>query len=273
MSPAAAKALTRMSATAGQAVRDERLRRHLTLRELASRAGVSAAQLQKLESGAMVSLETYARVATGLDFWPELSASDPRKRPAAHVREQDLVHAAMGELEVGRLRRYGFGVAIDEPYQHYQFAGRADVVAWDPATRALLHIENRTRFPDVQGALGSYAAKRSYLADVLADRLEVAGGRWRSVTHVVVALWSAEVLHVLRLRTESFNAACPDPGTGFCAWWAGDQPAGPVISSSLVLLDPGPDIPEARRIAELADLPRIRPRYRGYADAVARLQR
>lgn len=273
ISPGAAKALTRMSVTAGQSVRDERRRRHWTLREVGERAGVSAAQLQQLESGVPVSLETYARVATSLDLWPELTATDPRKQRPGQAGEQDFVHAAMGELEVSRLRAHGFGVAIDEPYQHYQFAGRADVVAWDAAARALLHIENRTRFPDIQGALGSYAAKRSYLADVLAQRLKVPGARWWTVTHVIVALWSAEVLHDLRLRTETFTTACPDPAADFRQWWSGVAPSGARVASSLLLLDPSPDISDERRFAELKDAQRVRPRYRGYADAVARLKR
>jgi hypothetical protein len=133
--------------------------------------------VQELESGAPVSLETYARVTTALDLWPELLASDPRQRQRARGNDQDFVHAAMGELLAGRLRAHGFGVAMDEPYQHY-FAGRADVVAWDLEHRALLHIENRTAFPNVQEALGSYSAKPSYLGGVLAERLSIEGRRW-----------------------------------------------------------------------------------------------
>ena len=272
ISQAAGKALTRMGASAGQLVREERLRRRWTLRLLADRAGVSAAQVQQLETGTSFSLETFARVTTALDLRPELIAPDPRRRLAGPGRDQDLVHAAMGELEVGRLRGHGFQVAIDEPYQHYQFAGRADVVAWDLAGLALLHIENRTRFPDIQDALGSYAAKRSYLGRVLAERLSIPGGRWRSESHVIAALWSAEVLHVLRLRIETFKAACPDPAASVrAAWWAGMPPEGGK-TSSLLLIDPAPGISEARRFAELDDLPRIRSRYHGYADAAARLR-
>ena len=273
ISPAAAKAVARMSATAGQAVREERLRRRWTLRDLGERAGVSAAQVQLLESGATVSLETYARVATSLDLWPELTAADPRKRRSVQGAEHDLVHAAMGELEVRRLRAQGFRVAIDEPYQHYQFAGRADVVAWDRPALALLHIENRTRFPDIQDALGSYAAKRSYLASELAERLSIPGGRWRSESHIIAALWSAEMLHALRLRTQTFKAACPDPASSLRDhWWVGVPVAQRGRTSALVLIDPDPGISEARRFADLDDLERIRPRYRGYADAAARLR-
>lgn len=262
-----------MSATAGQDIRNERRRRQYSLRDLADRAGVSVAHLQDLESGAAVSLETYARVTTSLDLWPDLTASDPRKRQPTQRLEQDFVHAAMGELEAKRFRTHGYGVAIDEPYQHYQFAGRADVVVWDLTRRALLHIENRTMFPDIQGALGSYAAKRSYLGNVLAERLGINGGRWHSVTHVMVALWSAEVLHVLRLRTETFHAACPDPATDFHGWWAGIPAAARGVTSSLVLLDPSLDVADSRRFATLEDVPSVRPRVRGYADAVARLRR
>lgn len=233
---------------------------------------MSTAHLQDLESGAPVSLETYARVTTALELWPELLATDARQRQRARSQEQDFVHAAMGELEAGRLRSNCFGVAMDEPYQHYQFAGRADVVAWDLEHRALLHVENCTAFPNLQEALGSYSAKRSYLDAVLAERLAIEGRRWLSVSHVIVALWSTEVLHTLRLRTESFRAACPDSPAPFFAWWAGAVPNSGRATSSLVLLDPAPDLPDRRRFASLEDVGRVRPRYRDYADAVERVK-
>lgn len=239
---------------------------------LGERAGVSTSLVQRLESGEPVSLETYARVTTALDLRPELLALDPRQRQRAGRAAQDFVHAAMGELEASRLRSNGFSLAMDEPYQHYQFAGRADVVAWDAERRALLHIENRTAFPNIQEALGSYAAKRSYLADVLADRLAIGRGGWDTVSHCMVALWSAEVMHQIRLRPESFRSACPDPPTDFLEWWAGRLPANSGVVSTFVLLDPAPDIPDKRRFGSLDDALRARPRYRDYADAAARLR-
>ena len=172
----------------------------------------------------------------------------------------------MGELEAAHLRRLGFAVGMDEPYQHYQFAGRADVIAWDLGRQALLHIENRTRFPDFQEMAGAFNAKRAYLGRVLAERLGV--GRWCSETHAIVALWSSEVVHALRLRTDSFRTLCPDPPTSLESWWAGEPPT---IGkrSCLVALDPL--APARKRLwigleNALANLPR----HRGYAD-VARL--
>jgi transcriptional regulator with XRE-family HTH domain len=256
-----------MAAIAGQAVRDERTRRDLTLRDCAERAGVSAALVQKLESGGSVSLEAYARVATALELRAELILGNPRRPPA--LRATDPVHSSMGELEAAHFHKLGFHVALDEPYQHFQFAGRADLVAWDLEKRALLHLENRTRFPDDQDALGSYGAKRAYLPAVLADRFGIARTGWRVVTHAIVGLWSAEVLHTLRMRAETFRSACPDPTSDFEDWWAGRIPTDRRPTSTIVILDPRPGRRAA--FAGLAALSTVRPRYRGYADAAARL--
>jgi hypothetical protein len=173
----------------------------------------------------------------------------------------------MGELELRHLRPFGRPLALDEPYQHYQFAGRADLVSWDLAARALLHIENRTRFPDLQAAAGAYNAKRAYLGRALAGRLGISG--WRSETHAMVALWSAEVLHALRLRPESFRALCPDPPEAFERWWRG-APASAGETSTLIVLDPlvaG----RQRSFVGLEEALHVRPRHRGYASVAARL--
>lgn len=215
-----------------------------------------------------VSLETYARVHAALDLPFELAA-EAQRRPSQR-REQDVVHAAMGELEARHLRSKGLGVAMDEPYQHYQFAGRADVVAWNVEARALLHLENRTQFPNVQEALGSFTTKRAYLGNVLAERLNLHGGRWASETHVVVALWSSEVLRVLRRRETTFRVACPDPRELFDRWWEGDVRDLRGKTTALVLMDPAAGIRERARFGGLGRL-QARPRYRDYREAASRL--
>jgi hypothetical protein len=158
---------------------------------------------------------------------------------------------------------------MDEPYQHYQFAGRADVVAWDRERRALLHIENRTRFPNVQEALGSYGAKRAYLGRVLAERFGIRGG-WRSETHVSAGLWTSEVLHVLRTRAETFRAACPQDAAAFAAWWSGNVETLAEVASSLIVLDPDPGVRDAFRWTGPTSA--TRSRHRGYADAASALR-
>ena len=204
-------------------------------------------------------------------FDPSSPESSPGARTGAARRDEDFVHAALVEVMARRLRGQGFPVAIDEPYQHYQFAGRADVVAWDPGRPALLHIEARTRFPNVQEALGSFASKRAYLGAILAERFNIDGRRWASETHVVAALWSSEVVHVLRLRETTFRAACPGSRAAFDDWWAGRAPASG-RSSVLMVLDPRPEARDRTRLGSLDDALRVRPRVRDYAEA-ARLLR
>jgi transcriptional regulator with XRE-family HTH domain len=271
LSEAAARALARMSTSAGGTAREERRRRRRTLDDVAERAGVSLSMVQRMEAGGAASLETYARVFTALDLRPELIAADPRRRVVTAARDEDPVHAAMGELEAARLRAHGFAIALDEPYQHFQFAGRADVVAWDLVARALIHIENRTRVPNVQGALGSYSTKRAYLPAVLAERLGLGRGGWHVVTHAIVAAWTAEALHAIRLHVESFRAACPDSPADFEAWWSGRVPPVGRPTSTLVVLDPlvhG----RARGVVGIEAAMQARPRYRGYAELATALR-
>jgi hypothetical protein len=175
----------------------------------------------------------------------------------------DPVHSLMGECEARHFRAFGrFGLGLDEPYQHFQFAGRADFVAWDLDQRALLHIENRTRFPDFQEMAGAFNAKRAYLAESIGERLKVAS--CTSQTHVIAALWSSEVLHALRLRTDSFQALCPDGPEDFAGWWRGDPPSF-ANGSTLIVLDPLASGRQAPWI-DLTQVATARPRHHGYAD-------
>jgi hypothetical protein len=218
-----------------------------------------------------MSLETYARLAVALGLRPELTFETARTQ-VLRASTRDVVHAAMGECEVAHLSGLGLNVAIDEPYQHFQFAGRADVLAWNLDDRRLLHIENKSRLDDIQELAGAYNAKRAYLATAVGDRLGVGPRGWRTVTHALAVLWSSEVLHTLRLRTATFRAICPDPADIFAAWWAGtDLPD--AATSSLVILDPAPTTGRRRPWIALEDLATARPRYRGYADAADSLSR
>lgn len=221
----------------------------------------------RVEAGTPTSSQTAARLAAAFDRRLEIQLVDTRRRSGSNL-SVDIVHSAMGELEANGLRRLGYHVGIDEPYQHYQFAGRADLVAWDLDRRALLHLENRTRFPDFQEMAGAYNAKRAYLGDALASRLKVR--RWASETHVIVALWTAEVVHPLRLRLASFRSLCPDGIEAFDLWWAGTPPT-TGSTSSLVALDP---LAQGRR-ERFVGFDRAlgaRPRHHGYAEVRAKLE-
>lgn len=252
----------------GIGIRDARTSRKWTVAGLADRAHISRAVAYAIEAGNPASTEAAVRLATALGRRLEFELVDPRHRqPQEPMRTVDLVHSGMGEFEAAHFRKLAFGVGIDEPYQHFQFAGRADLVAWDLDQRSLLHLENRTRFPDIQQTAGSFNAKRAYLGAALAERLGIKA--WASETHVIVALWSAEVLHSLRLREQTFRALCPDPAEGFATWWRGDLPTRG-SRSELVVLDPLA-VGRQRVWIGLDEVRGARPRHRGYSDVATKM--
>jgi transcriptional regulator with XRE-family HTH domain len=260
--------VNQLAVNLGREIRSERTRRDWTLTTLARKAGLDLSTIHRIEAGHASTLAGYVRVADALDLVPRFTLLPEQ---VARVRDVDPVHAAMGEVEARHLGGVGYEISLDEPYQHYQFAGRADLVAINRVQRALLHLENRTRFPDLQAYAGAWNQKRAYLAPELSKRLAIPGG-FRSVTHVTTALWSSEVIHTLRLRGSTIRAACPDPTDAFAAWWAGTPPP-TGTTSSLVLFDPIPGQRSSRRRwVGLDAIASVEPRYRGYAAALTALR-
>ena len=247
-------------------MREARLAKGWSLRTAAEKARMSVSAVHGIESGQAGSLDAYCRLGAALGLRPELEFTDARKlRPQG----RDAVHAAMGEIEVDRLSGFGFGTGVDEPYQHFQFAGRADVVAWSVASRTLLHIENRTMFPDIQETAGSWNAKRVYLPAELAKRIGVRG--WASITNLMVGVWSAELIDEVRRHLATFHSICPDAPDGFNSWWHGESPVRGT-RSEFVVLDPIP-----RRgtisIVTLDEALEKTPRHARYAEIVRKLGR
>jgi transcriptional regulator with XRE-family HTH domain len=200
----------RMWLALGISVRESRLAKRWSVQKLAETAGVSPVVVYRVEAGSSASTEAAVRIAHALGLRLSFELTDPRRRTETRRDlSSDPVHSAMGEFQAGHFRGLGIPTGIDEPYQHYQFAGRADVVAWDLAAKAFLHIENRTRFPDFQEMAGSFNAKRAYLAEAIRGRLGV--GRWNSQTHIIAALWTSEVLHALRCGLGHFGRCAQTP--------------------------------------------------------------
>ena len=107
-----------------------------------------------------------------------------------------------------------------------------------------------------------------YLPAVVAARIGISS--WASVTNVMAAVWTSEVLHAVRLRTATFRALCPDGPDSFAAWWSHGH-LEPGVSSAFVLLDPLAAGRE-REFVGLDDALRVRPRHRDYADVAAKLR-
>lgn len=262
--------VNQISVEVGAAVRDARRRRGWGMRELASRAAISTGMVQRVEAGERASLTVYARLAQTLSLEFGVQMTDTH-RPTTRRQDSDLVHAAMGEVEASELAARGCAITLDEPWQHYHFAGRADVVAWDLERQALLHIENKGQLPDVQDGVGRFKATQAYLGAIMWERLGLRG-RPRSETHVLVALWSAEVLRVMRRQPSTFRATWPDPMTAFEGWLRGEPPS-TGTHATLVLLDPFASGRQRTMVGIEEALGDVRPRVADYAEAAARLRR
>lgn len=267
--PAVLASLTAIHVSLGAEVRAERLRRRWTIDRLAREAGLSRTLVYLVERGEPTRLETCARLGAALGLRLEVGLRDPRQRAAA--RAADPVHAAIVEGLAARYAAQGHHVAVDEPYQHFQFAGRADVVAIEPAGPDLIHHEVKTALPNIGELAGSWNAKRRYLAASLAERGGQRGG-FRSVTHVLTVAWTADCLHVLRLRAATVRALGPDPADAFATWWVNSPPRPPGVSSTVVVFDPV-ERPRVRAWAPLDDLATLRPRHADYAHLLADLRR
>jgi transcriptional regulator with XRE-family HTH domain len=103
----------------GQAVRDDRVRRRLTVREMADAPGPGRGTVSDIETGHVGSLETYARLAESLPLRAEFDLVDPRRRQPLPRRAADPIHAAMGEAQAAQLREVGLEVG-HEPFRHHK---------------------------------------------------------------------------------------------------------------------------------------------------------
>ena len=261
--PAVIARVTSLCAALGLQVRAARVRRRWTTKHLAVESGISRSLVYLAERGEPTTMETYARLGAALGLRLEASLEDPRTK-ARPGRAEDPVHAAIVESLAARYVAQSRLVAVDEPFQHYQFAGRADLTAVDPAGPDLLHHEVKTAMPNVGELAGAWNVKREYLAATVAARHEMPRG-FRSVTHVLTIAWTAECLHVLRLREATIRSLGPDVPDAFGRWWAGDRPMASGITATVVIFDPI-DRPRAPAWAGLDDVAALRPRHGGYAD-------
>lgn len=177
---AAAAAIDReMLGAVGHALRESRLRRGLTQRAVAARAGVSTSTVQRVEGGrsGSITLDSIQRtaLAVGRPLRIEL-ALDPHREPL------DAGHLGIQELVV-RLGSSGGYVALPE-----MLAGRVgswrstDVALRTDLRRWLLIVECWNTIGDVGAAYRGTSRK-------IADGEEYAAGRWGDDPHLVSACW------------------------------------------------------------------------------------
>jgi len=154
----------------GAALRAIRQRKGWRQVDLASRAGVSASLVGRVERGALATIPfgTVRRVveATGARFDPLL-----RWDGASLDRLLDARHAAMHEAMAAFLG--GLDGWVSEPevsFSIYGERGVIDVLAWHPGRRMLLVIELKTELVDVSALLGTMDRRRRLASQIARER-------------------------------------------------------------------------------------------------------
>lgn len=143
----------------GSAVRAVRIRRGLSQSEVAEAAGLSRSVVSLIERGGLegTSLRLVRQVTVALGISLSL---EPRWRGAEMAKLLDERHAALVRSVVARLISEGWQALPEHTFSVWGERGSIDVLAWQPAFRALLCVEVKTGLPDLQDLLSTMDRKR-----------------------------------------------------------------------------------------------------------------
>jgi transcriptional regulator with XRE-family HTH domain len=169
----------------GRLLRMVRIRRGWRLRDVAGRCGLSPATIGRTELGSIASVRVLRTHAAALDLRAEWRMVG---RGADVARLLDEEHAAIVETLAATLRQGGWRVEAEASYSEYGERGRVDVLAFDPAGKALAVVEVKTELADLQELFGSLSVK-ARLAPGLGRRM--AWHPTRVVTLLAVAATAA----------------------------------------------------------------------------------
>jgi len=198
----------------GLAVRALRRRRGWTQARLAAEANLSQAAISRIEVGhgnrQTVRLLTSVVAALGARI---------SVRVLSHGEDLDRLldagHAAIVEHVTQLLRSRGWEVVPEATFNVYGDRGSIDVLAYHPATGALLVVEVKSVVPDVQATLSGIDRKARVAATVARDR----GWRVTFVSRWLVVAGDRTSRRRIERHAETFRAALP-AGTIELRRWA-----------------------------------------------------
>lgn len=204
-----------------------RLRRRLRQADVARLAGVSPKVISRIECGGLdgVVVGRAMRVARSLDIRLEWNAW---WRGGELDRMVNAGHAAMHESVARWLRASGWLIAPEASFSIYGERGVIDVLAFEPASRALLVVELKTHLVDVQALLGAVDRYRR-LAPVLARER---GWEVQAVSAWVVLRDTASNRRRLAAHATVLRSAFPQDGRAIRGWLS--HPRGQVAALSFL---------------------------------------
>lgn len=223
----------------GLAIRALRRQRRWLQAELARRAGVSQAAISRIERGGVdrLAVHTIAQVVGALGA--RLSI-----RILAHGEDLDRLldgrHAEIVEEIARMLRALAWVVVPEATFSVYGERGSIDLLAFHPATGALLVIEVKSTVPDVQATLAGIDRKARLAEQIARSR----GWTVRSVSRWLVLPGDTTTRRRIQTHSATFTAALP-LGTIELRRWAA-SPSGPV--SGILFVPPSPQATARHRI-------------------------
>jgi transcriptional regulator with XRE-family HTH domain len=207
----------------GRGMRALRIRRAWTQEDLGRRAGMSRGAVARIEQGRAdgLTVKSLERLATALGGRVLVRLS---WNGEGLDRLLDARHAATVEQVVRILRRADWLVATEVSFNEFGERGSYDVLAFHPATGALLVIEVKTVVPDVTGTLSTFDRK-GRLAPGVARRL---GWLPTSTSRLLVIVDTRSSRQRVASLRDTFEAVLPDRAWTVRRWIAAPTPTAPL---------------------------------------------
>ena len=199
------------------------LRRHhgWTQQELGAKCGLTQGAISKIERGLAdhFTVQALARVVAALGARISVRVL---YQGEALDRLPDTDHAAIVERIVQYLRARGWDVVPEATFSIYGERGSIDILAFHPATGALLVIEVKSVVPDVQATLAGIDRKARLAQQVARER----GWQVTSVSRWLVLPGDTTSRRRIERHEATFRAALPGRTVAMQRWSA--APSGPV---------------------------------------------
>ncbi len=189
----------------GRIVRAIRTDRGLRQEDVAAPIDVDRSVMTDLEAGRLeaVSLRTARRLCgrLGIDLIVEA-----RWRGGAVDRLLDRDHAAIVERVSRVLTAAGWQVELEFTFNEFGDRGSVDVLGWHPVDRALLIVEVKSTFTDLQAMLMTLSRKVRVVPKVAARER---GWDRRSLGRILVVIGTSRNRRVVGSHRSVFDATFP----------------------------------------------------------------
>jgi transcriptional regulator with XRE-family HTH domain len=216
----------------GLAIRALRRRRGWTQAELAAEARLSQAAVSRAERGEAwrLTIRTLNRIAEALGARTSIRLL---WQGEALDRLLDAAHAGLVDQVVAMLVQHGWDVVPEATFNHFGERGSIDVLAWHPATGALLIVEVKSVVPDMQAMLSGIDRKQRIAPAMARAR----GWRVSSVSRLIVLPDDRTARRRVAEHAATFDRAYPVRTRAARRWVA--APAGTMAGIMFLPSSPG----------------------------------